>query len=298
MKSPENFDENFKIEQRIESGEKYEKLFELVQESNVVSEKENKEWSLNDLKLLLLDVFKEAGEKALKDNQGRIFTTLSGGLDSTLALAFLRKNFPDNQIITFAMGGSEDHSDIKHARLAAEKFKSQHCEIIPTLDEIHEALMEYQEKFPERELEEATKSGSSDVYLLYKKISKYPYQPQTVIVHDGIDELMGGYWQHRRAETEEEQKKVFNDFWQKLIPEHLTSLTKIASNFNINLIFPYLDHKVIKTISQIPLKDRVSFGFKEVGKKPLREIAEKMEVPEEIINRPKKGQLDMLIINE
>lgn len=43
----------------------------------------------------------------------------------------------------------------------------------------------------------------------------------------------------------------------------------------------YLDHKVIKTVSQIPLKDRASFGFEEVGKKPLREIAKKMEVPDE-----------------
>lgn len=290
MKSPENFE----IEQKTESEKEYEKLFELVEKSSVVSEKENKEWSLNDLELLLLDVFKEAGEKALKDNQGRIFTTLSGGLDSTLALAFLRKNFPDNQIITFAMGGGENHPDVKYARLAAEKFKSQHYEIIPTPDELNEAIIEYRKKFPERDMAEATKLGDFDVYLLYKKIAEH-YKPQTIIVHDGIDELMGGYWRHRQPGTKEEQKKAFEEFWQKLIPEHLIPLTKTASSFNLRLIFPYLDQKIIKTVSQIPLEDRASEG---IGKKPMREIAKKMEVPEEIINRPKKGQLDMLTINE
>lgn len=287
--------EIFETKQNNEIKEEYEKLFELVRKSDIVSEKENKEWSLDDLKLLFLHALREAGERSLKDNHGKIFTTLSGGLDSTLALAFLRKNFPDNQIVTFTMGGSEKHSDIKHARLAAAKFGSQHHEIIPTPEEIQGAIARYQEKFPEREAKEATKFGDLDVFLLYQKIAEHPYQPRTVIVHDGIDELMGGYWQHRRTKIKDEQKKVFEEFWRKLIPGHLTPLTETASSFNLRLIFPYLDHKLIKRISEIPLEDRVS---EETGKKPLREIARKMEVPEEIINRSKRGQVGMLDIGE
>ncbi|MFH1346895.1 MAG: asparagine synthase-related protein [Spirochaetota bacterium] len=295
MKSPESSE--FGVEQKNESEKGYEELFELVRESSVVSEKENKEWSLDGLELSLSDSLKKAGEQSLKDNDGKIFTTLSGGLDSTLALAFLRKNFPNNEIITFAMGGNEDHPDVKHARLAAEKFKSQHCEIIPTPEEINEALREYQEKFPEKGLDETIKEGGFDVYLLYKKIAENSYGPKTVIVHDGIDELMGGYWQHHKPSEEAEQKKVFNEFWQKLIPWHLIPLTGTASSFDINLIFPYLDKRVIKTISEIPIEDRISQS-ENIGKIPLREIAKKMEVPKEIISRSKKGQQGMLIVNE
>jgi len=295
MKSPENSEFGVEQESKLEKG--YEGLFELVRESSVVSEKENKEWSLDGLELSLSDSLEKAGERSLKDNDGKIFTTLSGGLDSTLALAFLRKNFPNNEIITFAMGGSEDHPDVKYARLAAEKFESQQCEIIPTPEEINMALMEYHEKFPEKDLNAVIKAGDLDVYPLYKKIAENPDRPKTVIVHDGIDELMGGYWQHRKSPEKEEQKKVFNEFWQKLIPKHLIPLTGTASGFNINLIFPYLNKEIINTISEIPIGDRISQS-ENIGKIPLREIAKKMEVPEEIINRPKKGQVGMLIVNE
>ncbi len=270
----------------------YQKLFELIKETDIAVGNE-KEWSLEKLKDSFINAFKTAGEKALKDNNGKIFTTLSGGLDSSLALAFLRKNFPEDEIVTFTMGGSEKHPDIEYGRLAAEKFKAIHQEIIPRPEEIQEAVAQYHEKFPEADLKEASKTGDIDVYLLYKKILEYP-DVKTVIAHDGIDELMGGYWLHRQAKAAQEKKEVFVDFWQRLIPKHLSPLIKTASSFDIRLIFPYLDSETVKAISQIPLEDRVAQGE---GKKPLREIAKRLDVPEEIINRSKKGQLDMLEIN-
>lgn len=285
--------ESPKIEQPVESEPSYEELFKLVEKSDILPKDENQEWSLNDLQLTLTEAFKEAGEQSLKNNDGKIFITLSGGLDSSLALAFLRKIFSDKEIITFTLGGTEAHPDVVHARLAAQKFKSLYQEIIPTPQDIHNTMMKYQEKFPGKDLEKATKSGEFDVYLLYKKMSEHPDKPKTIIAFDGIDELMGGYWQHRDTKTKE-QKETFNDFWQRLVPEHLISLTKTASSFDINLIFPYLDRQVIEAISQIPLRDRVdTTGFKGIGKKPMREIAKRLGVPDEIINRPKRGQVGM-----
>lgn len=270
----------------------YQKLFELIKETDIAVGNE-KEWSSERLENVLADAFKKAGEEAIRDNKGKIFMTISGGLDSTLALAILRKKIPEAEIITFTMGGSEKHPDIEYGRLAAEKFKAIHQEIIPRPEEIQEAIAQYHEKFPEADLKEASKTGDIDVHLLYKKILEYP-DVKTVIAHDGIDELMGGYWPHRQAKAAQEKKDVFVDFWQRLIPEHLSPLIKTASSFDIRLIFPYLDGETVKAISQIPLEDRVSQGE---GKKPLREIAKRLDVPEEIINRPKKGQLDMLETN-
>ena len=283
-----------------ETTEKYTDFLKRVEEAHILPTGEG-EWSPEELRQKLSDVFREYGVVALEKNGGKIFTTLSGGLDSTTALAFLRKNFPEAEIITFTMGGSADHEDILHARLAAEKFGSNHNEFIPTADQIHEALMEYKK---EREgegfrvdLEEATKTGNFDVYLLYKYISKL--NPNTLLVHDGIDELMGGYWNHRknmeedgRKITEEERRKIFEDYWKVLIPDHLEPLIRTSSNFNIDLLFPYLDQKIIEAVSHIPLKDRTSF---EISKMPLRKIARELGVPEEIVNRQKKmGQVDML----
>lgn len=272
-------------------GNEGEEVLKIVKSIEVVSEKENKNWSLENLKGEMLKSFEETGRKALEENQGIIYVTLSGGVDSTLGLALLRKNFPDAKIVAFTMGGSENHPDIIHARWAAEKFGADRREIIPNKDDIQKALLEYQKEFPETDIKKAVADGDFDVYFLYKNISSM--HPKLMIAYDGIDELMGGYWGHRKEESLEKRKEAFADFWKKLIPHHLQPLLATSQKFNIRLIFPYLNKDLASMISQIPVLDRVS---DEVGKLPMRELARIFEVPEEIIKRPKRGQVGMMEI--
>ena len=271
----------------------YDEIFETVKTIDVVSQ-ENKSWSLDELEVLLDDSFKKAGQKALKDNKGVIYTTLSGGLDSTLSLVFLRKNFENAKIVTFTMGGDEEHPDIKYGHLAAKTFKTEHHEFIPTPNEIHAGLEDFKRDRPSEDLEKAVFVGDFDGYLLYKYLSCF--RPKTVIVHDGIDEQMGGYWEHRNKRvTEDERKENFRLFWGELKSEHLNKLIKSSQEFGIHLLFPYLDEELVSFIARIPVKDRV---IEEIGKIPLREIAEKLEVPRGIINRRKRGAVGMLEIEE
>ena len=272
----------------------YDEIFETVKTIDVVSQ-ENKNWSLDELEVLFDDSFKKAGQKALKDNKGVIYTTLSGGLDSTLSLALLKKSLGSEvKIVTFTMGGDEEHPDIKYGRLAAKKFKTEHHEFIPTLNEIHTGLEDFKKDRPNEDLEKAVFKGDFDGYLLYKYLSHF--RPKTVIVHDGIDEQMGGYWEHRNKRiTEYERKEQFRIFWGKLKSEHLDGLIKTSQGFGIHLLFPYLDEELVGFIAKIPVGDRVK---EEIGKIPLREIAEKLEVPRGIINRRKRGAVGMLEIEE
>jgi hypothetical protein len=60
-------------------------------------------------------------------------------------------------------------------------------------------------------------------------------------------------------------------------------------------VFPYLDKKLAQMISEIPVQDRVS---DEVGKLPMRKLAEIFEVPEEIIKRSKRGQVGMMEVED
>jgi asparagine synthase (glutamine-hydrolysing) len=271
-----------------EGTEKYGEFLKRVEETDILPTGEG-EWSPEELRQIFEDVFNKYGLEALAKNNGKIFTTLSGGLDSSLALALLRENFPTDEIVTFSMGGSTEHPDVLHARLAAEKFGSNHHEFIPTPDEIQEALAEYKKENEKSDLEMAAKTGDADVYLLYKYMSRF--NPNTLLVHDGIDELMGGYWNHRKEATEEEKREVFAGYWKVLVPDHLNPLIGTSSNFDINLLFPYLDPKIIEIASHIPLSERTSV---ETSKKPTRELARELGVPKEILERPKRGQVGML----
>jgi len=275
-------------ESLIVSAENQERLFERLERINILPA-EKKEWSLDKLEQDLNGVFCDYGQLALEKNNGKIFLTLSGGLDSTLALAFLRNNFLEKEIVTFSMGGSVNHPDVLHARLAAKKFGSDHNEFIPTPEEIAQALEEYQKKTPEGDLKEVVKTGEVDMDLLYKYLSDF--HPNVLLACDGIDELIGGYWDHRKITPKEEKEKIFADYWNQLVPHHLIPLIKRGSDFGISFLFPYLDQKVIQSISGIPLEDRTS---KEVSKKPLREIAGRLGVPAEILTRAKRGQVGML----
>ena len=283
-----------KVSQEFGKITEYDNIFKTIKTIDTISNKENEKWSINDLENLLLSSFKKAGQKALADNKGVIYTTLSGGLDSTLSLALLRKSLGwEKKIVTFTMGGDEDHPDIKFARRVARKFKTEHHEFLPSPNKIHVGLEDYKTERSREDLEKAVLEGSFDVYLLYEYISSF--RPKTVIVHDGIDEQMGGYWAHRKKMSKTERKEQFRILWKELKFEQLDQLIKTSQEFGIHLLFPYLDEELVGFIAKIPVGGRVKG---EIGKIPLRKIAARLEVPQEIIDRPKRGAIGMLEIEE
>ncbi len=273
-------------EKSFNLNEKPQELFERMKDAEILATEE--EFHLEKLENCLYDVFKEYGEKSLEENNEKIFMSLSGGLDSTLCLAFLRKIFPEKEIVTFTIGGSEQHPDVVHSRIASEKFKTEHNELIPTAQEINDTLMEYKEKFGD-ELKEATETGDFDTFLLYKYISKF--KPKVLLSHDGIDELMGGYPEHRWNDNTKAKEEAFKKYWEKLVPEHLDPLVKTGKIFDIDILYPYIDDAVIEIVSKIPLDLRTT---KEVSKKPLKDIAKNLGVPNEIIERKKEGRVGAL----
>lgn len=263
--------------------------------SNCDITKEPKEWNLEELENTLKKSIKKAGEQALKENGGVIYTTLSGGIDSSLCTAMLREVLPtETKIVTFSMGG-KNHPDLHFASMVAQKFQTEHHEFIPTIEQINKARGEFAGLGEIEARGENFGSGDIDVFLLYKLIREKVSNEKgsssvSVIAHDGIDELMGGYWGHRGTKTYQKKLDAFKKFWQELPKKHLENLSRSAALMNIKIIWPYLDSSLIEYISHIPIDERTS---KKESKMPLRAIAKKY-LPQEIIERRKKGQVAML----
>ncbi len=251
-------------------------------------------WNLEELE----DIFRESIEavtiQALKDNDGIIYTTLSGGVDSSLCLAIIAELCPsDTEIHTFTAGGGRRHPDVQFAQEVSKLFNTTHHEIIVESKDKEEIIQEFTDFYGNSpQTETMIKRADINVWAVYRKIAKT--KARSVIVHDGIDELMGGYWLHRQSATEgkERQEEIFRKFWRELEPEHLTPLESTAHHFGIQLLFPYLQKKLVDYISHIPVSERASFT---TGKMPLKEIARKYVWPKEVIDRKKRGFVDALM---
>lgn len=243
--------------------------------------KKMKIWNLLELEKILTEYILLCSIECFILNNEVICTTLSGGLDSSLCLAKIRKAVGANiPIHTFTIGINEEYPDIQFSRIVSKKFNTIHHEIIPQKKEIDEAM----ENMAALLGSKLCMPGDIAVFLTYKKIAQDGFK--CVIAHDGIDEMLGGYWKHREYDGDSRKKaKVFRNFWSKLGTEHLLPLEIISQYFGIKVLLSYLQIDVMKCISKIPLNKRTTF---EESKIPLRAIAKKY-LPEEIIKRKKKG---------
>ena len=276
----------------------YEKEIKQVPEVNgwrevinlpvVISEKQ---WDLGELENVLREAMEAIVKKSLADNDGKIYTTLSGGVDSSLALAMIAEICPpDTEIHTFTLGGSQKHPDIQFARQVARQFNTIHHEFIIDAEAKKQTTEEFRQFFGDSPATDKMLAREDvNTWLLYRLVAETP--AKSIIAHDGIDELMGGYWRHRESSQggREKQEGVFKKFWRELESEHLLPLEEIAEKFGIKLLLPYLQKAVVQYISAIPVNERASFKS---GKMPLKAIAEEYVWPKEVVHRKKIGFVD------
>lgn len=243
-----------------------------------------RKWKLEHLRSVLRSAIRRSALECLDANKGRICMTLSGGIDSSYCLAVVRESFGSKMPIhTFTVVSDYNHPDAKYSRLVAKKFGTFHHECMPSDKAIAEAELLITEKWSE-----FRKNGDAGVLILYDFIRKN--HCRCVMTHDGADELLGGYWEHRKQENDKLNAQTFDDFWRRLGPEHLKPLEIIAMHNDIGVLFPYLYQPVINYISRIGFKERTS---REVSKIPLRLFASTI-LPKEVVLRKKIGFCDAL----
>jgi len=238
---------------------------------------DEKKWNLNQLEKILSKAVYQAGKKSLKENNNTIYTVLLGDLNSAFLAALLRQEFPKADMITFSIGSPDTGPNLDNAKKVADKLLTNHFAYTPEAEEIAKAKNEIPEKLKLKEKDFETEEINN--YLLFQFIKlKTKEKIKSLIMHNGIQELMGGQGPLIEHKDPIAQKKAFQDFWQLLPENELIPLERNAALFDIKLIFPFLQKQVVKYISQIPMQDRVS----EIqGEILIRKIAQKY-LPESI----------------
>ena len=239
---------------------------------------------LNELEILINENLRRIPEIPLS-------VLLSGGIDSSLVLAFLRKVYPEITIFTFTLARSKNYPDMIYAREVADLFQTDHNEIIISDFEYNpwHVLLTHAKK-------------NSDI----------------VVTGDGSDECFGGYWLHKyplgHKETgmiksfeeidiaprehlkemfdmgfrdflfkRKSRKKDFNSVWEYYIKtiyeKQIDPLLHIANTLGVEIYSPLYSNKIVKFMRSLPYQDRIN-------KKILRELALKY-LPESVVHREK-----------
>ena len=236
---------------------------------------------------------------------------LSGGIDSSLVLAFIKKAYREIPIYTFSLARDKNHPDLAFACEVAELFGTDHHEIILSNSEYEEFKREY-EKVKEYDFK-----GDVNVYILCTIASKHS---RVIVTGDGGDECFGGYWLHEYPLGHREMGQIksfedintdvkihlkemvrlgFRDFlykskperedydsvWEYFVkimaPRHLEPLLHTAKVLNINVYTPLFSENLIYILRNLPYRERIC-------RKIERDLAAKY-LPKHIIERESIG---------
>ena len=259
---------------------------------------------LNKLEEMIVANIKKIPEKPLS-------FFLSGGIDSSLVLALLRKVYPQVPVCTYSLALNNSYPDILFAREMAERFHTQHKELILSEAEYMTYLEEY------KKIKKHSFKGDVNIFILCKIAKNFSRE---IITGDGGDECFGGYWLHEyplghreigqincfdeihsspRKHLEDMVKLGFRDFYYKerseesdynavweyfikiMAPRHLSPLLYIGNSLDVNIYTPLYSESLIDYVRSLPYKERI-------GRKIEKKLAEK-HLPKSIIERESIG---------
>jgi asparagine synthetase B (glutamine-hydrolysing) len=189
--------------------------------------------------------------------------SLSGGIDSTLLLYFM-KQILGNPIHCYTIAVNEKHPDYLNAKRAAEFFD---VSFHPYL--IHKTL-----------------EPNDIVRAFYGRLSEHGIRE--IIAGDGIDEFSCGYYSHQDDPSEDN----YINWIRKLNEEQLIPLNENSGDISVSL--PYLSPNVISLFSLVPIYEKVDH----CNRKKIIVLMARGNIPECIVYRRKYGFCDATTIKE
>ena len=214
----------------------------------------------------------ESIEKSIcRENIG---SWLSGGLDSSVMAALASKKV--KKLFTFA-AGLPGAPDLDYARQMASFIKSDHHEVIVTLDEVLSILPEviyHLESF------DALLIRSSILNFIVARYASH-FVPE-VFSGEGGDELFAGY-EYLKSIPSEQLSKELIDIIGRL---HNTALQRVDRCASSNGTLPhlgFLDPDVVEYALKIPTQYKLKDGIEKwILRKAFADL-----LPSQVLNRPK-----------
>jgi len=214
---------------------------------------------------------------------------LSGGLDSSLITALVRKYLPENiPLHTFSIGFAGS-PDLKYARIVANFLKTEHHEFLVEPSEFLEAIDEVIRVTETYDITSIRASVGN--YLVCKKIT------DSVVIFngDGADEVCGGYLYHQNAPTPQEFHEESVNLLKEIHAFDVLRSDRCCSGHGLEPRTPFLDRDFVNYYMSIPIQLRFDKSRQE--KYLLREAFEGY-LPPEVLWRKKEAFSDGVSVKE
>ena len=208
----------------------------------------NNLFDLSKINKLIVENFNNAVYKRVIGTTERpIACLLSGGLDSSLVCALVKKYYGNN-IETYSIG-LEGSEDLKYASIVANYLKTKHTNIIVTEDEFFNAIpivIQTIESF-----DTTTVRASVGNYLIGKYISENS-NAKVIFNGDGSDELMGGYLYFNACPNSEEFDKECKRLLTDISYFDVLRSDRCISSHGLEPRTPFLDFNWVNAYLTIP----------------------------------------------
>jgi asparagine synthase (glutamine-hydrolysing) len=206
---------------------------------------------------------------------------LSGGLDSSILAALLRRQ--KDELHTFAVG-LEGSGDLAAARMVAEHLDTIHHEYVITAEDIAQELpgiVHSLESFDQDLVRSAVPT-----FFTARMAAEHV---TVILTGEGADELFAGYSYHKDIPTEKKLRAELRRSVASLHNLNLQRVDRMTMAHSIEGRPPFLDPDVIDMAQRVPARLKLS-GKDGQEKWILRKAFEDL-LPEEIVWR-KKEQFD------
>lgn len=173
---------------------------------------------------------------------------LSGGLDSSIIVAILRKFVPNLRTFVVGLPGSDD---LSKAKLVANYLRTNHTEVIITPEQLFQVLPQTIYHLESFDALLVRSSLLNDIAA--KAASDYV---TTVFSGEGTDELFAGY-EYLKALDQEAIEKELLRLCRTLHKTAFQRVDRCASAFGLTPILPFLDKDVVTLARDIPLTNKI-----------------------------------------
>lgn len=205
---------------------------------------------------------------------------LSGGLDSSIIAALVRRRVPNLHSFSVGIEGSPD---LVAARRVAEHLGTIHHEHVFDADEVTGALPEivhHLESF-DRDLVRS----AVPTYFVARLASQWV---KVIMTGEGADELFGGYRYHRRYRRPDALRRELERSVRSLHDSNLQRVDRMTMAHSIEGRVPFLDLDVVEAAEQIPADLKVRRTSGSVVEKWILRLAVDDLLPADIVWRGKQ----------